>query len=404
MRPYLKPAVLALLALVGAGLAARDAIANVYARRAPELALRANPVQPRALTTLIDARMAMPDARIALTLADLDAIHEALRRNPLQPGLVRLLGIGAELDRKPEQAAALITLANRISRRDVLTELWMVENAVRRNEIDEALKHYDIALTTSESIRPVLFPVLTNALSEPSIRSAIAPYLAVARPWRQGFLAYATANGKPAEVAVTLVTARATRAAALRAVQTDLLSRFVAAGDVGGALGHARRLPGGTPARFAAMGFTQETLDPAFQPLSWTLYNDADVEAVVDEDHRLQIRVAPERQAVAAMRVMRLQAGTYDIDQQFSFAGALPLNAQWEWHCVGATSRKIGELPIPIRGGSFTHRSRITVPASCDGVRILLIAGGAESQEDSVMTIEHLEVAPSGARSRGENS
>ena len=386
--------------VVVAGLATRDAIAGAFARRAPALTLQVDPYHARALAAKLDSRVTKAGTPAQLTDADLASIRTALRRNPLVPELVRTLGVDPGLRGKDTDARALITLASSISRREVFSQLWLIEDAVHRNKIDEALVHYDVALSVSEPIQPLLVKVLTGALSERDIRNAVAPYLAAKRPWRGTFLSFAVANGKPREVAETLVVARVVDDPALRSLQTDLLSWFVARDDVAGAQQHALRMPGGNAARFATMGFTPETVDPVFQPLTWLLTNNSEIEAALDSDNRLQILASPSQQGAAAMRVMHLPAGRYDITQRVTFTGAQPAYAQWEAHCTGARADKFWDQSIPVRSGTATQRFSLAVPARCNGVRLILNIGAVEGQEGSSMTIDDLKVAPTGTSAR----
>ena len=55
----------------------------------------------------------------------------------------------AIISTRPGQGEALFHFASSLSRRDVPTQLWLIEDAVRKNDIPGALSHYDAALRSS---------------------------------------------------------------------------------------------------------------------------------------------------------------------------------------------------------------------------------------------------------------
>src|SRR3546814_17422634 len=65
----------------------------------------------------------------------------------------------------------LLAYSQTLSRRDLRTQLMAIELAVARDDIPSALRHYDIALRTKKNAPDLLFPVLTSALTNPTIRT-----------------------------------------------------------------------------------------------------------------------------------------------------------------------------------------------------------------------------------------
>jgi hypothetical protein len=117
--------------------------------------------------------------------------QQSLRDEPLNPRAVRLLHSAQQLDKKKASANALLALADRITRRDVLTQILLIEANVEKDDIGATLKHYDTALTTSIEARDILFPILAEAMSDQSILTHLAKVFKNERPWRMGFLYYA---------------------------------------------------------------------------------------------------------------------------------------------------------------------------------------------------------------------
>src|SRR3546814_1290750 len=61
----------------------------------------------------------------------------------------------------------LLAYSQKLSRRDLRTQLMAIELAVAQGDISGALRHYDIALRTKKNAPELLFPVLTSALPDP---------------------------------------------------------------------------------------------------------------------------------------------------------------------------------------------------------------------------------------------
>ncbi|MFL0415860.1 hypothetical protein, partial [Sphingomonas sp. 179-A 2A2 NHS] len=85
--------------------------------------------------------------------------------------------------------------SDRLSRRELNTRLWLIEDAVARGDVPGALRHYDIALRTSRTAADLLYPVLAQAIADPTIVRALITKLAARPPWRDAFLDYVGGRG-----------------------------------------------------------------------------------------------------------------------------------------------------------------------------------------------------------------
>src|SRR3546814_9998889 len=66
-----------------------------------------------------------------------------------------------------------------------------IELAVARDDIPSALRHYDIALRTKKNAPDLLFPVLTSALTNPTIRTELVKTLGGRPKWSNDFISHA---------------------------------------------------------------------------------------------------------------------------------------------------------------------------------------------------------------------
>ncbi|EQB04731.1 tetratricopeptide repeat protein [Sphingobium baderi] len=127
------------------------------------------------------------------------AAQEALRQDPTAVEAVATLGLEAMLKGDEPRADRLLAYSQRMSRRDLRTQLMAIELAVAREDIAGALHHYDIALRTKKDAPGALFPVLTSALGDDAIRTALVRTLNHRPIWGVDFIRYvARSDADPA--------------------------------------------------------------------------------------------------------------------------------------------------------------------------------------------------------------
>ncbi|WP_380873246.1 hypothetical protein [Sphingomonas sp. DBB INV C78] len=130
--------------------------------------------------------------------------REALRDDATAVKAVATLGNSALFRNQPEEARRWFEYSQRLSRRDLRTQIWAIEDAVLREDIPSALHHYDIALRVHRRANDLLFPVLVAAISEPTIRIALTKTLARQPLWTNSFIDFASRNRQNPEVVAAL--------------------------------------------------------------------------------------------------------------------------------------------------------------------------------------------------------
>lgn len=191
-----------LLTLLGATSVAAT-LGFVIKGTAPDIAHRLAPWDGRITAEMAWKRVAehpspQPDAKIDLIA------RQAVLQDPTAVIAIATLGIQRQLAGEQASARRLFAYSQRLSRRNLQTQLWAIEDAVARNDIDEALRHYDIALRTSPKGVDLLFPILVSAIGDGPIRSALARTLVQRPPWGGLFVEYASANGPDPRAAALL--------------------------------------------------------------------------------------------------------------------------------------------------------------------------------------------------------
>lgn len=156
--------------------------------------------------------------------------QQALRQDPTAIKAIVTLGFQAQLRNDSVGARNIFDYAQKLTRRDLQVQLWIIEDAVARDDVPGALHQYDIALRTSKLAPDLLFPVLAGAIVTPEVRRGLVSVLTEYPSWTFDFVEYvANAGVDPKSVATFFidlrrggveVPAEATRAAITRLVQT----------------------------------------------------------------------------------------------------------------------------------------------------------------------------------------
>ena len=314
-----------------------------------------------------------------------------LRQTPLDASVLRKLAIAKSLH-QPAAGQDLVALAERVSRRDLTSELLLIDAASQQVDVAVTLSHYDHALSVYPAARQQLFPLLASELSEPEVRAALVPL--ASRPWMRDFILnavdydaapdylmdfYANLSGK--------VPLPELQAGAIRVI-TWLNSNNQAA-----LLGeYAGRMPGIAPHAFDQLGFTPTTLDPRFAPLSWE-FTQNDAIATELDGHKLIIRVAPENTGWTALKLTFLPPGAFDMNQSVAyFAGSPRVQLEWQVTCVESNQPPLLQQVVPLENSGFTLVARVTVPAGCPAQAWHLRASAGQSQFPSLVQISGLRV------------
>ncbi len=208
-------------------------------------------------------------ARVAIAAAVADA-RAALLREPVNAVAARTLGLLMAMQGNEVRANRLMRYAEALSRRDTITQLWMIESDVRRNDIVGALRHYDRALRTSDNARELLFPILIQAAASEGVTQPLARLVATRPRWWQGFVTRLVTEGRSAAAIEAIVVALRLDPGvpAERSLLVGAIRRLVEIGDYRRALDLYRRT-GGPADGFVRNGdFEAEN---RFAPLDWVL-------------------------------------------------------------------------------------------------------------------------------------
>ena len=363
---------------------------------APERALMINPDDGRSIVNRNDgalaATLAMPDPSVLVR----DGRH-ALMDATLNSGAVRMLGLAAQARGDQGGAERLFELASRISRRDLLTQLQLIELSVQHKDVGRALTHYDIALKIYVGAERVLFPVLTNAIESPPVREAFSPILAERPPWLGSFLEYAIhAGGHSAAVASLLGTSAVAKAIDRSGMIDARLMQGLAADRQFDRLHqHYLAIAGTSAAAMTASQFSAENVRADLAPISWQIIPSPQLQANFVEADRggdgfdLSVALDPGNRVLVMRKTMFLPPATYRFRAAIAFTSWSPdSSAGWLLKCATTGAEPILWQAVAGKAEATTIAGAPVVDRNCPVQFLdLVVTAGGQGTTPLQMTI-----------------
>ena len=298
-------------------------------------------------------------------------VRNALREDASLTPAIELRALDLDASGNRPAAIRLFELSRRISRRSLGTHMWLIQRAVDRRNVKDALAEYDLALRTSTAAPRLLFPVLSAAATNPDLAGPIARMLDRPSDWREAFLDYAIARQGTAPAMLTPLIVDMRDRTFLKDKQIDqmLIARLVGDGafrpasSVAAAFGPALK-PG---ALIRDSDFSQ----PQFRfPFGWELIENATVWAQrgqVSSGPVLLYHGASGGSGPAATQLLTLTPGRYGLSAR-SASPAIDQAARpyWTVTCASRPPRQIALIDLGGSANAFAQGD-FAVPTGCDG-------------------------------------
>ena len=383
---------LALLVAVLGYFSVTFSLAQLLVKSDPERAHRLAPYDGR-ITARLAGKLSEPEVSPADRRRGDGLAKLALQQDPTAVSAVSALGTNAQVRGDASAARRIFAYAEKLSRRDTVTQLWAIEDAVGRGDIEGALQHYDIALRVKPQLWELLYPVLTNASREPAIRAALIRTLATKPAWGDTFVAYAASKGTDARATagflVDLQRAGVTvpdaaRAGAINALISSEMFDQAWAFYAGFRAGVSRLRSRDT--NFSANLETPTQLD-------WVPISDAGTTAVI-EGGIFDFSAPPSIGGPLLAQLQLLPPGTYRLSgHSDGIDQADDARPYWSLSC--RKGKELGRVFVPNSdqaGGKFT--GTFTVPAGCPAQGLVLVARPSEAVSGLSGRIDRVELVP----------
>lgn len=397
-------AVLAAAAALFGYWAFSTALANVYAATDAPLALALATDNGRIRAQLARQQLAEDPASRESQRAAATNARLALAAEPTAAAAASTLGLVAQLEGAPALARARFGYAERLSRRDLSTELWLIEAAVERGDIAQALRHYDIALRTQNGADEILFPVLTQASRDPAIADGLVQTLRQRPYWAAGFLKYLGDNsGDAAATARFFQRLARERVTVPEGAQSAIIAKLVAAQRYDAAWDYYASLrPGADRRRSRDPGFAAEFKLPA--PFDWLVSTDPAFSVALQGgagQGSLSFAAPPSVGGVLVQQLQLLPPGRYRLEGRGTGVDQAPgERPYWTVRCLG-DGRELLRLAIPNAGdGGGRFAGRLVVPTGCVAQWLTLNARPSNATAGLSGEIDHLSLAPESERGK----
>jgi len=319
---------------------------------------------------------------------------QSLTREPLNPVALRMLAIQASARNDPGRSARFASLSERITRRDLFTQLILIEQAVQRNSIPVALHHYDVALRTHEGAGNILFPILGTAISNDAIREALVPFVRSHAAWIPSFVQFAASEANAPQTTRLLLAAGPARWPSLvRQNAPALLTALVNQRQFALAEQLLLQLPGTPPGVLRQIDFSPQTTNEVLGPFAWSAVNGgslgASFEASSEGRSVAHLFATPGARGVVLRRVLSLAPGAYRHSEARSLgAGDASSRAFWEMKCLGGqTSEVIWRGPADQASYRATRIAGPIIPIGCTEQVLELTAVGGDGDQGLDLTI-----------------
>ena len=373
-----------------------NALGNVTMLRQPEFALGAVGLGDYPAARLAETKMIRSPRRFnPQTLAAL--ARSSLKAQAINSTALRLLAVEPKSNDGVKKSAALLFLSSRVSRRDVGTQLALVEFYVSKEDARHTIYHYDSAMRVSNEVEPVLFPILADALEGSNIQQALALSIKSSPRWLPSFIGYVVGRSKNSTGlanAIMLAGGLPKQPEAYRSLETQILGALASAKEFTMLRSYFLSLSGADSGIFQIGEFTSNNTDGRFLPLTWQTFGSSMVSVRFEsEDHshqkKLDVEISADERAIAARKLLFLSAGQRRVSINYEFldrgkdasamltlecldAPATQVIWQMDLRAVSGVQRKSGVSSIPEKCVAQYLAVNVAGGSANDGMRLLV--------------------------------
>lgn len=345
--------------------------------RSPAVLAQAVPDSPVGLEVRAAKLIGEPTAANRAKAAEL--LRQSLVQRIFSPQPLRLLGATAGGLQYDPRSLPLFLLAEKTSRRDLPTQLYLISVDARGKRVKPAIARMDRTLRVSKVGRQQLYPILAQQLTIPNSREAIAQLVDRKSPWLPDFLSYVVDTDTPPEaIARAAVALGGYPVEEGRRIFEQTLLRSLNSRAQFDAMAELLPVLKDVPASLlTTAALNRETLDENAAPLAWQLGDNAaiTVYTAIDPDGAgsLAIGMAGGTSGLAARKLVMLEAGPHVLRVSQSAGGnetgveTAVARPEWTVACLDADPPQ----QLLSFGGAATS-GRFTVPAGCPMVQISL--------------------------------
>jgi len=392
--------IVVLVWFAGFAVALQVSLAGAFRSTRPQLALMVAPLDAAARARLA-GQLALSDQAEAKAAARNLGI-DAIRRDALQPVALRAIALAGERSdpQSRQSTLGLMMQSQRLSRRDVMTQMWLVEHFGRLNQFETMVYHFDLALRSSESARASVFSLLAAAAADPSGEEIVIRTLSRRPNWAIPFVAFSIGQGQDLEFVVR--TARLLldpRKPEDRARYLALLNRLAAERryDLAWSLYVDPALALGAPGKVPLRDGTFEGRAGG-TPFDWSLMQEAELWASTEPKGGgtiLRMAAYNGRSGDVAWQLLRLNPGMYRVALTM---GDIPADTferpEVRITCAERDQDRSLMILKPAQAGVGPRRVEggVIVPSGCTFQRISIALAGEGSFQEPTPWVDDISI------------
>jgi hypothetical protein len=386
----------------------QSVLAHFLRLKDPELALRYEVDNPVALASRAEGLLSQAVLKQKQTTQiELIASRMAVRslaQQAINATALRVLGSVDDARGRRDEAKKFMQLSEGISRREISTQLWLIESSVRDDNVSAALAHYDLSLRTTPQIYEFLFPKLSEALADREIQTAFVQYIKRRPPWLEDFLTYAVGQGgRPQDIAATILLAGPLpNSKTAQELDSRLIERLVATNALDLVEPYFLSLRGGHKYILRSLAFDKFSTDNRFSPVTWKITETATQGGSFVAGAAADTRVfkgysAPGARGIVLRKLLFLHPATYTLIVKRTVELHAPeSSAQWQIRCSNdPTGMPLLTLQDDFARPSLKTHVAFTVPTNCRSQYAELSLGGGTGSAELALIIESLQLANS---------
>lgn len=351
--------------------------------------------------------LALKGKQLRLTEDDQRELRKALVGDPLNRTLVRSLAVWHDVNREPNQALEGMQLSSAVSRRDIITQLWLVEYWLRQSNPDKAYRHIDLSLKLRPEISALLYPRLNTLLGDPGVAAKVELAAKSDIRWVPGFADYLVVQDPAAAYALLTRPSVMAKSATYNSAYRSLAHNLARAGAVDRVTRIARvMVPQEHYDQWGSLGLNRWSTDPKFGSLSWAANPDyASLAPLDDKQLDLQALVPSDQTVELMSRGMLLPEGaSYRIEGTIVPIGDMgDTQLQWIMACwrTSGEERYLVEA-LPSAGSSNRFALNVRVPSQCPYTKLVLQAVGGTSGVPAEFSLRSLALKRAAPRAASE--
>ena len=311
--------------------------------------------------------------------------------DPLEVSSLRTIALGSVLQTDKQRARRIMRLADRISQRDDVTNLWLAQDYGKLGDQDAMMGSFDRALRTSPRVRDVAIKPIVEMLGSKDSYRPLGKLLAHRPEWENAFWGAFAQNPISVANAANFFAGsgipidqlsdgarRALYANLKRSGLFDSLSRLAALDP--GAKAGAEALSAG---KFAT---TSEGY-----PFGWTLYSRGDASAQVHQaTGELQIDSGPGSFGIATDRIAPVKGHN---DLAIAMAEPVPdyANVKLTVNCADGAKQELGAIALRPgdKGGTISFAA-----GACAFAKIALSFAIEPGRNDALIRVTSITLRP----------